>query len=48
MIVHVLATIRRWFDNRQAERQLSKLSDHMLSDIGISRGDISTVTRRGR
>jgi uncharacterized protein YjiS (DUF1127 family) len=31
---------------REAIRELSKLSDHELSDIGISRGDIEYVARR--
>jgi uncharacterized protein YjiS (DUF1127 family) len=30
---------------REAIRELSKLSDHELSDIGISRGDIEYVAR---
>jgi uncharacterized protein YjiS (DUF1127 family) len=31
---------------RVAVSELSKLSDHELSDIGISRGDIEYVARR--
>ena len=31
---------------REAVTELSKLSDHELSDIGISRGDIEYVARR--
>ena len=31
---------------RAAVSELSKLSDHELSDIGISRGDIEYVARR--
>jgi uncharacterized protein YjiS (DUF1127 family) len=31
---------------RDAVSELSKLSDHELSDIGISRGDIEYVARR--
>src|SRR5580704_13469406 len=31
---------------REAVSELSKLSDHELSDIGISRGDIEYVARR--
>ena len=30
---------------REAVSELSKLSDHELSDIGISRGDIEYVAR---
>ena len=35
-----------WRQYREAVRQLSKLSDHELSDIGIGRGDIEAVARR--
>ena len=31
---------------REAVTELSQLSDHDLSDIGISRGDIEYVARR--
>ncbi|HEY1884515.1 MAG TPA: DUF1127 domain-containing protein [Roseiarcus sp.] len=31
---------------REAVSELSKLTDHELSDIGISRGDIEYVARR--
>ncbi|MBV8797316.1 MAG: DUF1127 domain-containing protein [Hyphomicrobiales bacterium] len=31
---------------REAVSELSKLSDHELSDIGISRGEIEYVARR--
>jgi uncharacterized protein YjiS (DUF1127 family) len=31
---------------REAVSELAKLSDHELSDIGISRGDIEYVARR--
>ena len=32
--------IDRYFRLRAAERELSALDDHLLADIGISRGDI--------
>jgi uncharacterized protein YjiS (DUF1127 family) len=35
-----------WRRYREAVRQLSQLSDHELSDIGIGRGDIEAVARR--
>jgi uncharacterized protein YjiS (DUF1127 family) len=35
-----------WRRYRQAMRELSQLSDHDLSDIGIGRGDIEYVARR--
>jgi uncharacterized protein YjiS (DUF1127 family) len=35
-----------WRRYRAAVRELSQLSDHDLSDIGIGRGDIDYVARR--
>jgi uncharacterized protein YjiS (DUF1127 family) len=35
-----------WRRYRAAVRELSQLSDHDLSDIGIGRGDIDHVARR--
>ena len=43
MISEKLNARRRY---REAVTELSKLSDHELSDIGISRGDIEYVARR--
>jgi uncharacterized protein YjiS (DUF1127 family) len=43
MISEKLNARRRY---RVALTELSKLSDHELSDIGISRGDIEYVARR--
>ena len=43
MISEKLNARRRY---RAAVSELSKLSDHELSDIGISRGDIEYVARR--
>ncbi|MBE7218600.1 MAG: hypothetical protein INR64_09035 [Caulobacteraceae bacterium] len=33
---------------RQADRAMQGLSDAMLQDIGVARGEISEVTRHGR
>jgi len=38
--------LRAWRRHRDAVRELSQLSDHELSDIGIGRGDIDYVVRR--
>ena len=35
-----------WRRYREAVRELSQLSDHELSDIGIRRGEIETIVRR--
>jgi uncharacterized protein YjiS (DUF1127 family) len=38
--------LKAWRRHREAVRELSQLSDHELSDIGIGRGDIDYVVRR--
>jgi uncharacterized protein YjiS (DUF1127 family) len=38
--------LKAWRRYREALRQLSQLSDHELSDIGIGRGEIEAVARR--
>ena len=38
--------LNAWRRYRAAMRELSQLSDHDLSDIGIGRGDIDYVSRR--
>jgi uncharacterized protein YjiS (DUF1127 family) len=38
--------LNAWRRYRAAVRELSQLSDHDLSDIGIGRGDIDHVARR--
>jgi uncharacterized protein YjiS (DUF1127 family) len=37
--------LKAWRRHREAMRELSQLSDHELSDIGIGRGDIEYVVR---
>jgi uncharacterized protein YjiS (DUF1127 family) len=38
--------LNAWRGYRAAVRELSQLSDHELSDIGIGRGEIEAVARR--
>jgi uncharacterized protein YjiS (DUF1127 family) len=44
----VVGAVRRQVEARQAERMLMEMSDAMLSDIGIARGDIQQIVRHGR
>ncbi len=44
----ILAGINRWLRYRSTVRQLSRLTDRELNDIGISRSDISAVAWRSR
>jgi uncharacterized protein YjiS (DUF1127 family) len=43
LLFALLARILRAFEHRRAIDELSRLDDHMLSDIGISRADIERV-----
>jgi uncharacterized protein YjiS (DUF1127 family) len=43
----LLSSLRRWLRHRETMRQLSRLSDRELSDIGINRSNLSTVARQG-
>ncbi len=37
---NILQTIRQWQRGKAAARMLNRFDDHVLGDIGISRGDI--------
>ena len=45
IITHVLAKLRNWKRYRETVRELSRLSDRDLADLGISRFDIDSVAR---
>jgi len=38
------AQLSAWNKTRKTEAQLSKLSSHQLADIGLERGDITTIS----
>jgi uncharacterized protein YjiS (DUF1127 family) len=42
----LIGAVRRWWAQRAAERDLQALSDRMLRDIGIQRGEIPKVVAR--
>ncbi|UVF22883.1 DUF1127 domain-containing protein (plasmid) [Microvirga terrae] len=44
----VLSTLRQWHRSRKTARELGALTDRELSDIGLTRGDISKAVRQGR
>ena len=44
----VLSGLRRWLQARETARELNALSDRELSDIGITRHDITQVAWQGR
>lgn len=43
-----LRSLARWFRLRRCRTQLNGLSDHLLRDIGISRGEIDYVIQYGQ
>ena len=45
---HLIAPILRWHRARRDSRQLMALGDHLLHDIGLSRGEIERAMRMGR
>lgn len=46
LIGRLVAAFLSWNDRRVTRNALSRLSDRELDDIGLSRGDIDTVTAR--
>ena len=47
-IQNAIATVIDWNDERLTRKTLSQLTARELDDIGLNRGDIDTVARRGR
>jgi uncharacterized protein YjiS (DUF1127 family) len=45
IVTFVLAKLRNWKRYRDTVRELSRLSDRDLADLGISRFDIDSVAR---
>ena len=43
---NVQAAFVNWYADRATRRELSKLSDHELNDIGLIRGDIDNISAR--
>ncbi len=47
-VANFAGAITKWHKRNKAIRELSALSDHLLKDIGISRGEIRAVVWRQR
>lgn len=43
--IRAIRAVGDWNASRQTRRDLGKLSDHELSDIGLVRGDIDEIGR---
>ena len=41
----IVALVAGWNDTRMTRRELSRLSDRELDDIGLCRGDIERIAR---
>lgn len=48
LLSNILSAIYRWLRYRDTIRELSRLSDRQLDDLGIHRSDIPGVAWRGR
>ena len=48
IVTTLLAHIRSHLTQRKAMRDLSTMEDHILADLGISRGEIASVVQHGR
>ncbi len=46
-VATLFAALAGWNDARVTRKALSRLSDRELDDIGLCRGDIDTLSRRG-
>ena len=47
LIRRAVAFISDWNDLRVTRKALSRLSDRELEDIGLTRGDVYELTKRG-
>ena len=48
LISKLLADFHVWNDTRRTNKILSRLSAQELDDIGLTRGDIDVILRKGR
>lgn len=45
VFARVMAMVAAWNDARITRRELNRLTDRELSDIGLTRGDVERVAR---
>ncbi|KAA2235378.1 DUF1127 domain-containing protein [Salinarimonas soli] len=46
-VTMILSRVRAYMRYRETVRELSRLSDHELSDIGLARSEIDAIARAG-
>ncbi|MEM9797998.1 MAG: DUF1127 domain-containing protein [Pseudomonadota bacterium] len=46
-LTEVVGRMIAWYDRRMTVKALSKLTDRELDDIGLMRGDLEQIARRG-
>jgi uncharacterized protein YjiS (DUF1127 family) len=47
VVADAATPLRSWLNRRAAMRHLAEADDHMLKDLGLSRGEIESVVRGG-
>lgn len=45
VVAKLVSMIGSWNESRKTRRELSRLSDRELDDIGLNRGDIERIAR---
>lgn len=45
VVAHIVSLVASWRETRVTRRELSRLSDRELDDIGLCRGDIELIAR---
>ncbi len=45
VVAHIVSLVASWRETRVTRRELSRLSDRELDDIGLCRGDIERIAR---
>ncbi|RMC35072.1 DUF1127 domain-containing protein [Paracoccus alkanivorans] len=45
VVANLASLIGSWNDTRKTRRELNRLSDRELDDIGLTRGDIERIAR---
>lgn len=47
MLTQLFGDLRRWLKLQSAVREMERLDDHALNDIGVMRGDIRAAIEKG-